>query len=733
MASCRTIIAALLRYFYQNAVTDTSWVQAATSVIGSVPTSGSIVTFKGALYLLLPGSGVNGGKVWSSYDALTWTSITTSAAPSGAVIQLAVLGSKMYAATMNNNSAGTNAVWSSPDGITWTATTTNPAWEASNDLLNFRMTSAQGRLWVCGGYGNTAAALRNKVWYSADGVTWTQATATAPFSARHRGCLFSINNTLLVYVGGRIATAPTYDDDVWISSDGATWTQQQTTTVGATFFTDAATFSSPGFVMSDGTIIVTGPSTGISPSGGWQYGYVTPTGTSSTAISSTVSVIPTGFADFATDYTRSQVMVRCDAASYKFNPTGSTLTAISDVDFPALTVRGCCYLDGTFYVMDANGTIYGSDIDNCTSWNALNFVSAEANPDQGVFLAKVQKYIVALKSQSCQYFWDAANATGSPLSPVDNGTILIGCAHGFSVQQMENTVIFMAQRKAVGTSFQKGRFIATMSDQLGYQVTSTPDVDRVLNADDLATIYSCTSAENGHNFYHLYLGTSGVTLTYDMQTGIWDVWERATATSAKSVSALTQANGTATATSTAHGFADGDEITIAGASPSGYNGTFNITYVDANTFTYLVSSALSSPATGTITATGSTPGQFDMVASCSYDGTQVFQDLSYRLDLADARREHAGQLREHRLQVPHAQARLRLDLPEVPLHDDLLRAPAHGLDGQGAAPLHGRRLPDLQQLPAVRCHGCLLELAQVWQLQKARVGVAIHRRAEALR
>lgn len=71
-----------------------------------------------------------------------------------------------------------------------------------------------------------------------------------------------------------------------------------------------------------------------------------------------------------------------------------------------------------------------------------------------------------------------------------------------------------------------------------------------------------------------------------------------------SVSSLTQAGGTATAnTGAPHGFNDGDFVTIAGATPSAYNGEVQVSIIDADTFTYAVSGNPSSPATGTITAT----------------------------------------------------------------------------------------------------------------------------------
>jgi len=65
---------------------------------------------------------------------------------------------------------------------------------------------------------------------------------------------------------------------------------------------------------------------------------------------------------------------------------------------------------------------------------------------------------------------------------------------------------------------------------------------------------------------------------------------------------ITATSNTATATASAHGLSTGNAVTIAGATPSGYNGVYLITVVDANTFTYTLSTALSTAASGSITA-----------------------------------------------------------------------------------------------------------------------------------
>lgn len=71
----------------------------------------------------------------------------------------------------------------------------------------------------------------------------------------------------------------------------------------------------------------------------------------------------------------------------------------------------------------------------------------------------------------------------------------------------------------------------------------------------------------------------------------------------RSVTTLTSTGTTATVTtSVPHGFLNGEQILINGASPAGYNGIITIIVTGPTTFTYTVTSGLSTPATGTITA-----------------------------------------------------------------------------------------------------------------------------------
>lgn len=345
--------------------------------------------------------------------------------------------------------------------------------------------------------------------------------------------------------------------------------------------------------------------------------------------------------DWAASYTGS-LMLKGTGTAYTF--TGTSATGISDVDYPGLTTRGLQYLDGTFYVLEPDGTVRNSlaAADDPTDWPTDGFINAQFEPDTGVFLAKVLNYIVALGQWTTELFWNAGNATGSPLSPVSNGVLLIGCASANSVAQTESTIVWMAQRKAQNSTSHKGRFIAMLVGT-SYEELSTPDVCRVLEADDLTFVRSCIMEIGGHSWYALTLGSLGITLVFDMKNKAWYVWTRLAAGTPVTLQGIGQSFGLASGTATGgHGLQDGDPAVVSGAIPDGYNGTFNMSVGTSTTvFTYPVSTSLAGTSTTTSTRllTPYTEGAFDMIASLGYNEEQVVMDSSgnvYLLDLGEA-------------------------------------------------------------------------------------------------
>ncbi len=284
------------------------------------------------------------------------------------------------------------------------------------------------------------------------------------------------------------------------------------------------------------------------------------------------------------------------------------------------TVPGIVTIDTTTYVMDTNANILGSNLGDPTTWNALNTIQANTQQDNPVALARHLNYLVAFKDQSTEFFYDAGNPSpGSPLSPILNAYVEVGCAAAASIQNINDLTLFMSKTS------QRGRGVSLITG-LAVQRVSTTAVDKILNADSLATVYSFAVAIAGHNLYVLTLKSSNVTLYYDLETQIWGQLTSCISQVPILVSTLVQVNNMAVATVANHGLQDGDPATVAGATPAAYNGTFSITYIDANTFSYPVPSGTATPATGTISLTKYVETYFRGVNYMGDSGIDLIQD-----------------------------------------------------------------------------------------------------------
>ena len=114
------------------------------------------------------------------------------------------------------DAAYSNDVWYSEDGVNWTeATTLNTKWSGRYDHASVAFND---NIWVLGG-----GSYLNDVWYSLDGADWTEATNSANWSGRIRFPSVVFDNKIWV-LGGKL-NSTTEANDVWYSSDGADWTE----------------------------------------------------------------------------------------------------------------------------------------------------------------------------------------------------------------------------------------------------------------------------------------------------------------------------------------------------------------------------------------------------------------------------------------------------------------------------------------------------------------------------
>lgn len=185
--------------------------------------------------------------------------------------------------------------------------------------------------------------------------------------------------------------------------------------------------------------------------------------------------------------------------------------------YPATTVGGVVYLDGTIYVMDANSNIQGSAINTPSSWDAVNLIVANSIPDDPVAIVGQISYIIAMKNTSTQVFYDAGQPQGSPLGTVQGELSQIGCKHPSLIQYIDGTILW------VSTSRNGGVNVHAM-EGLKPAIVSTSAIDRILEGWDYTNVYSWTTKIAGRKLYAITSVVSNMTLVFDLSTKIWSQW-----------------------------------------------------------------------------------------------------------------------------------------------------------------------------------------------------------------
>jgi len=196
---------------------------------------------------------------------------------------------------------------------------------------------------------------------------------------------------------------------------------------------------------------------------------------------------------------------------------GTTLAQITDSNFPTTFVKGWAFLDGTVYVMDSGAHIYGSDLNDPTTWNALNVLIAQIEPDAGVALTKQLVYVVALKQWTTEIFYDAGNATGSPLGTVQGAKVNWGCLSADGVQSIDDIIFWPATNRASAAAVFK-------LENLKATRVSTKPIERLLDNADYSNVRSWAFKHNGHRLYGLTLVNTNLTLVYDLDEDRWAQW-----------------------------------------------------------------------------------------------------------------------------------------------------------------------------------------------------------------
>ncbi len=218
---------------------------------------------------------------------------------------------------------------------------------------------------------------------------------------------------------------------------------------------------------------------------------------------------------------------------YINSATSTTLTEITSTNFPpkqtpALTLaKGGAVINGTLYVGATNSEIFNSGVEDPTTWGALDFISAELSQDDLVYIGEHNQHVAAFGANTTEFFYDNANATGSPLNVRGDISHNIGTINHDTSWEHGNITFFVALNPA-------GDMNVMALSNFTPQKISTDDIDTFITSSvikDGASIVGSGFTSTGRAFYVLTIYTMNTdvvpvtTLVYDSQFGAWMVWD----------------------------------------------------------------------------------------------------------------------------------------------------------------------------------------------------------------
>jgi len=214
-----------------------------------------------------------------------------------------------------------------------------------------------------------------------------------------------------------------------------------------------------------------------------------------------------------------QLLIIAPDANIVFNAwiytVAGGLVQISDPDFRWPVAHGC-FMDGYFVFVQLNTNVFFiSDLRDGFAYNALDFASAESDPDNLVALIQFGGLLYPFGTKTFEQWQDVGGA-GFPFTKATSGNQNKGCAAPLSLTEFNNGIIF------IGGGAQENPAVWVTSGGEPVKV-STPAVDILINSggrEKLSQAYQVNWSQNGRNCI-AFTVPDVCTIEYDASTNTW--------------------------------------------------------------------------------------------------------------------------------------------------------------------------------------------------------------------
>lgn len=211
-----------------------------------------------------------------------------------------------------------------------------------------------------------------------------------------------------------------------------------------------------------------------------------------------------------------QLMVLVPGSTgYIYNHVTDTFSTITDADFSANgNPQYVVFMDSYFVCSTDTKDFIASALNDGSTWNALDFGTAEADPDAIVAPHVHANRLYMLGSETTQGF-DNIGGSDFPFQAIPGLVIPKGCYAPLSVVESNNSFMM------VGGGENESPAVWAFTGS-GYDKISTEGIDFLLgqlNATELAAVSGWTYSERGAHFVGFHLRDT--TIVFDVSSGRW--------------------------------------------------------------------------------------------------------------------------------------------------------------------------------------------------------------------
>jgi len=222
-----------------------------------------------------------------------------------------------------------------------------------------------------------------------------------------------------------------------------------------------------------------------------------------------------GRVDICDDGTIITVVDGSEIYTYDTSSPATPIAAVTDAQRP--TSPNTCAFQGQRILTDEDltGKIKGAALTDPTAWAALDFFTAESNPDNVVRVINYRGTIVAFGDYTTE-FWSNVGGSGFPYARILGADIEYGLAARWSVGRFAGTFAFLAKNR-------EGQSIVAILN--GYnaptRISNFELENTINNYSSLATASGFGYMLGGHPMYQLNFPADGKSWLYDGSTQYW--------------------------------------------------------------------------------------------------------------------------------------------------------------------------------------------------------------------